>query len=147
MNQFNEHFKRASLQSLRAYFLNGVEDEVYSTESHEARIKKAYKNWHDVIEEFDQKGENSKLYNTISESITEYENVYMELGIQTGFKLAKDIDKYSESTESTRLYEKMYFTLFNDITHIIKSLQNIQQKAEEIYQCSEVKGQGIAETP
>lgn len=36
-------------------------------------------------------------------------------------------------------YAKMYFKLFNDITEVIQTLQNIQQEAEEMFLSLEPK--------
>jgi len=41
MGYLNETLKRASIQSLREYFLYGVDGNEYTTKSYEVRIKKA----------------------------------------------------------------------------------------------------------
>lgn len=58
----------------------------------------------------------------------------MELGIRTGFLLAKDIFDSTILKESTETnYEEMYKSLFNEISKIIQDLQVAQQKVEDMY--------------
>lgn len=98
MGYLNETLRRASLQSLREYFLYGVGGDEYSTKSYEIRIEKADEKWLGVVKEYDVEGEDSKLYRAVSDVLIEHEHVYMEMGIQAGFRLAKDIDRRGDSS-------------------------------------------------
>jgi len=44
-----------------------------------------------VIQLYDDKGEESELYSMIIKMMVVSENVYMEMGVQAGFLLAKDL--------------------------------------------------------
>jgi len=136
MGYLNKTLERASVQSLREYFLHGISDENYSTESYEIRIRKANDKWIHIVNEYDQAGENSKLYFAVSDILTDYEHVYMELGIQAGFQLAREIDQSKEDEILYTKYKEMYRSLFQDTVKAIESLQKAQKNAEEIY-CSE----------
>lgn len=92
----NDTMRRASVQSLRDFFLYGVDGEEHSAKGYEARIKKADDMWRDAVKEYAPEGEDSMLYCAISNAISEHEHVYMEVGIQTGFRLAEDIGKSGE---------------------------------------------------
>lgn len=134
MGYLNEALQRASVQSLRAYFLYGVDGERYSTDCYEMRIKKAYEKWYDVVGEYENDVEDSRLYQVVCEVITEYEHVYMEMGIQAGFKLAREINQqFGDIEKNSEQYKEMYGALFRDITKVIEDLQRAQRVAEEMY--------------
>jgi len=42
-------------------------------------------------------------------------------------------------------YAKMYFKLFNDITNVIRELQNIQKEAEEMFLSQGLESEQITE--
>ena len=136
MRHLSEVLKRTSLQSLREYFLYGISEGNHSAESYEKRIRKANDKWIHIVNEYDQAGENSKLYYAVSDILTDYEHVYMELGIQAGFQLAREIDRNKEDEILFTKYKEMYNSLFQDTTKAIEFLQKAQKNAEEIY-CSE----------
>jgi len=131
MNYLNNTLKRASIQSLREYFLYGVSDEAYSTRSYEIRIKKAYERWRDVVKKYEK--EDSELERAFRDVITEHEHVYMELGIQAGFQLAREIERSGENERIYARYKEMYSSLFHDVAKAIEDLQKAQKNAEEIY--------------
>ena len=133
MGYINEALKRASVQSLREYFLYGVSDATYSAKSYELRVKKVYEKWHDVAGKYEKEGEDSELERAFREALTEHEHVYMELGIQAGFQLAREIERSGEGEELYSKYKEMYSSLFQDITKVIESLQKAQRNAEDIY--------------
>lgn len=133
MGYLNEALRRASVQSLRAYFLYGVDGEGYSTDSYEMRIKNAYEKWYDVVREYEDDAEDSRLYQAVCEVITEYEHVYMEMGIQAGFRLAKNINMGDSEAIQSSMYKEMYSSLFRETTKVIDELQRAQRKVEEMY--------------
>lgn len=132
MGYLNETLKRASVQSLREYFLYGVNEDNYSTKSYEVRLKKAYEKWREVVRKYDDE-EDSELYRTINETLTEHEHVYMEIGLQAGFGLAKDIERNGEDERLYTKYKEMYSALFQDTSKVIEELRKAQRNAEEIY--------------
>jgi len=133
MGYLNETLKRASIQSLREYFLYGVNEDNYSAKSYEVRLKKVYDKWRDIVKKYDNSGEDSELYRTVNEAIIEHEHVYMELGLQAGFKLAKEIERGDEVQEDHEKYKEMYTSLFKDVTKAIEEFERAQKSAEEIY--------------
>ena len=133
MGYLNETLKRASIQSLREYFLYGVNEDSYSAKSYVVRLKKAYEKWSSIVKKYDEAEETSELYRVINEVIIEYEHVYMELGLQAGFKLAKEIEREGEAEDTISKYKEMYSLLFQDVTKAIEELQRAQKSAEEIY--------------
>ena len=133
MGYLNETLKRASIKSLREYFLYGVNEDNYSAKSYEVRLKKVYDKWRDIVKKYDNSGEDSELYRTVNEAIIEHEHVYMELGLQAGFKLAKEIERGDEVQEDHEKYKEMYTSLFKDVTKAIEEFERAQKSAEEIY--------------
>jgi len=131
--------ERTSIDALREFLLYGGNIEDEGPQCYSDRLKNAYKKQSDIVAEYDDLGEDSKLSKVIDEILYDYENVYMELGIRAGFSLAKTMNmpaKESENEENE--YQKMYSTLFKEITNVLEILQNAQRKAEEIYlKCSE----------
>jgi len=136
MGYINNTLKRASIQSLREYFLYGVSDETCSAKSYEMRIKKAYERWHNITAKYEKEGEDSELETAFRDALREHEHVYMELGIQAGFQLAREIDRSEEDQELYSKYKEMYSSLFQDTTKAIELLQKAQRNAEDIY-CNE----------
>lgn len=132
MTYLKKALQRASVQSLREYLLYGVEGDDYTTKSYEVRIKKAFDKWTAMVKEYDEEWEESRLYKCFVEVLAEHENVYMEVGIQAGFQLARDVERRDEEGLCGR-YKDMYSTLFQDVTVAIDGLKNAQRSVEEIF--------------
>lgn len=133
MGYLNDVLKRASVQSLREYLLYGVDGEEFTTKSYEVRIKKAFEEWRGIVNRYDDGGEDSELYRVISRGLAEHEHVYMEMGIQAGFQLAKEIEGNQGGDKQFLQYKEMYSSLFRDVTKVIEELQKAQNEAEEMY--------------
>lgn len=133
MGYLNETLKRVNVQSLREYLLCGTEGGEYSTENYEERLKKAYGRWRDIVKEYDSDGEDSELFRVINNVLAEHENVYMEMGIQAGFRLARGLEEEQDSREQFQGYKNMYTSLFKEVTEVIEKLQKAQNVAEDIY--------------
>jgi len=134
MSFIDETMKRTNIQALREFLLYGDGQEEYTTRSYEERLKGAYKEFLNISQRYDDSGEDSELFSAMNEVLTEHEHIYMEIGIQTGFLLAKDIfasDLYNDST--TVKYKEMYTSLFAEITRTLELLQEAQRKTEEMY--------------
>lgn len=97
------------------------------------RIKKAFEKWSSMVKEYEEDWENSKLYKCFSDVLSEHEHVYMEIGIQAGFQLAKDLAWKGEEEGLCEKYKDMYSSLFQDVTVVIEELKNAQKGAEEIF--------------
>ena len=133
MGYLNETLKRASIQSLREYFFYGISDENYSAKSYEMRIKVAYDRWRKVASKYDQDAENSELETIFHEVVDEHEHVYMEMGIQAGFRLAREIDRSEDEDILYEKYKAMYTCLYEDTAKAVENLQKARKNAEEIY--------------
>lgn len=141
MGYFDEALKRANLQSLREYLLYGVNGEEHTARSYEMRIKKAYQRWSSMVCKYDEAGEESELYRAINDVICEHKHVYMELGIQAGYLLSKDVQESIEAEQNYNKYREMYSSLFQDVTKAIEELQEAQKEVEKIYMSNNVEGQ------
>jgi hypothetical protein len=133
MGYLNEALKRASLQLLKEHLLYGVDGGEYTTKSYEVRIKKAYHEWRDVVKKYNEGGEESELYNVICRILEEHEYVYMEMGIQSRFQLAKELEGNQVGDKQCLHYKEIYSSLFRDVTKVIEELQKAQSSVEEMY--------------
>lgn len=87
-----------------------------------------------AVQGYVDKGEEAELFKAITNMSTEHEQIYMEIGIQAGFRLAKDIIQGNVLEESALVkYKEMYLSLFEDITKVVSELKKAQRRAEEIY--------------
>lgn len=133
MGYLEATLKRSNLQSLREYLLYGVSDDNYSPKSYEVRLKKAYEEWDKVIAECSLEEKRTKMESAFQEILGEHMHVYMEMGIQTGFRLAREIERCDVEDSINTAYKKMYSSLFQDTTKVIRDLQTAQKAAEEMY--------------
>ena len=133
MPYLKESLKRASVQSLREYLLYGVDGECHTAKSYEVRIKKAFETWSAMVKEYEEDWEASRLFKCFVDVLSEHEHVYMEIGIQAGFQLAKDLERSGEEEGLCGKYKDMYSSLFQDVTVVIEELQKAQKEAEEIF--------------
>jgi len=141
MGYLEEALKRANLQSLREYLLYGVNSEDHTARSYEMRIKKAYKKWSSIVCQYDDAGEESELYQAINDVICEHKHVYMEVGIQAGYLLSKDVQESIDAEHNYNKYREMYSSLFQDVTKAIEELQEAQKDVEKIYISNNAEGQ------
>lgn len=133
MGYLDETLKRASMQSIREYLLYGVEGEEHTTESYEERLKRACKELREIVKRYDEEGEDSELHRVINNIIAEHEHVYMEMGMQAGFRLAKQLGRLPENERHYEQYKEMYDSLFGNVTKVIEVLQEAQRDVEEVY--------------
>ena len=133
MGYLEETLKRSNLQSLREYLLCGVSDDNYSPKSYEIRLNKAYEKWDKVMAECSSEEKRTKIEFAFQEILGEHMHVYMEIGIQSGFRLAREIERRDEEDSINTAYKEMYSSLFQDTTKVIRDLQMAQKAAEEIY--------------
>lgn len=131
---FDKTMKRINIQALREFLLYGDGQEEYATESYEERLKGAYKEYLSIAKNYGNAGENSELFSAMNNILTDHEQIYMEVGVQAGFLLAKDIYTHGLSIDKPiARYEEMYIKLFEEITKVIEVLQEVQQKTEDMY--------------
>lgn len=140
MGYLEEALQRANLQSLREYLLYGVNGEEHTARSYEMRIKKSYQKWNSMVSKYDELGEESELYHVINDVLCEHKHVYMEVGIQAGYLLSKDVQENIEAEQNFDKYREMYSSLFQDVTKAIEELQEAQKEAEKIYMSNTAEG-------
>jgi len=97
------------------------------------RLKKAFEKWDKVIAECGSKKKRTKMESVFMEVLAEYQHVYMEMGIQSGFQLAREIEYSDEEGSINTAYKVMYSSLFADTAKVIQDLQTAQKTAEEMY--------------
>ncbi len=92
MSYIDEIFTRLDIQHIREFLLHGVEEMNISTKSYKERIDEVRK---PVIEFFQEKfpdmDECEKITNKVYDCASIYEEVYMEIGMQCGVKLAMQL--------------------------------------------------------
>lgn len=135
---WSEVLKRSNVHALRGYLTygDGVDDEVgdQTIETYDSRLEKVYRECLQIVQTYDDKGEESELFAAINMLTLEHEQVYMEIGIRAGFLLAQDLLNKNLAEEETKSkYKKMYLSLFEDISKTLEELKKAQQKAEELY--------------
>ncbi len=91
MNYLDEVMKRSNVQALREFLLYGGSQEPYQMDSYQKRLDRAYDQYREIAMQYDDREEDSPLFAAMNDIITEYEHVYMELGMQAGFKLAEEL--------------------------------------------------------
>lgn len=81
---------RANVQSVCNFLLIGCESSECQAGDHEIRLKDAY---HKYVEAAKQYGitEETELHAELIELLSMYERSYIEIGVQAGFSLAKDM--------------------------------------------------------
>ena len=90
--------ERATVQGLREYLLGGCENADYQAGDCEVRLKNAYHKFAEITEKYGIT-EETELYSIMSEILNTYECSYMEIGIQAGFLLARDMFMNSDNKE------------------------------------------------
>ena len=131
-----------------AYFNNSlIEDEVQQflkklasseeegfSSSYESRLEQVSIDCLQLVQKYDEMGEDSQLFTDINKLISQYKEIYMEIGMQAGVILAKDMIKAKGTQDNSGLkYKEMYMSLFKDVSKVVEDLQKAQQKAEDIY--------------
>lgn len=82
--------ERANIQSLREFLMEGGELFKFNQDSYENRIDKVYKRYLKVAAEY-KINERTDLSEAFHEAIFEHQTVYMEIGMQAGFRLAIEL--------------------------------------------------------
>jgi len=92
MYSITEIYERANLQHIREFLLHGVECCNIQKDNYKTRIKNAEKNYMKILlEHVPGFKEDTELYYELNNLLTEYENVYTEIGMQLGAMLAEEL--------------------------------------------------------
>ncbi len=91
MNFINDIFRRVNLGQLSAFLIYGIEADEISEKTYKERIDECHKTLHQKAEElFSDKEQRQDFVDYIFDLFGVYENVFMEIGTQVGFKLAAE---------------------------------------------------------
>jgi len=98
MSLITKLFERVNLQHIREFLLHGVECCNIQNGDYETRIETAEKNYQKMLlEHIPDLKDDSELSYELSNLLTEYENVYMELGMQVGIMLTEEFKNITGS--------------------------------------------------
>ena len=89
MGYTDEIFRRANIQHIREFLLNGVEAIEVNNKSYEQRIKDARNNVYSFIKDrYPDENDFEEITNAIFEYVNATQEVYMEIGLKCGAVLA-----------------------------------------------------------
>jgi len=92
MSFITDIYERVNLQQIREFLLHGVECCNIQNDDYKTRIENADKNYRKMLlEHIPDLKEDSELHYELSNLLTEYENVYIEIGIQIGTMLTEEL--------------------------------------------------------
>lgn len=92
MSYISEIFERLDVQHIREFLLHGVECVEIDPKDYKTRIEEARQSAINMVKEkFSNMEENEKLTACIYDYASACEEVYMEIGLQSGFILAVQI--------------------------------------------------------
>lgn len=90
MSYVSEILERANVQSVCNFLLFGCENTDNRAGNYETRLKEAYHKYAEAAEQYGIT-EETELHAVLIELLSTYERSYIEIGVQAGFLLAKDI--------------------------------------------------------
>lgn len=94
MNSYEEILKRADLSSISAFLMYGEAGEKPETTNYGERIKKLSEEVHFLLtENCPEESLREKIADKILEYVCESNDVYMEIGLRCGFKLAMQVNE------------------------------------------------------
>ncbi len=95
MNDIEEIIKRTNLQQISAFLASGAQTLRIETDSYEERLRKSDAPFYDWLKEhLHSYDESNALEMIMSERISVYEKVYLELGLRAGVMLALQLTGY-----------------------------------------------------
>lgn len=129
MNRNNSYtksiFEKATIRGITDYLMFGLPPEV-ETRDYTTRLDEEYDKFEKAIRQYDKDGA-MNLLDLANDMENEAGSVYLEIGIQVGFLLVKDMiqniggEKQEDSGKID--YQEMYHLLFKDITCALELLQ------------------------
>ncbi|MPN36775.1 hypothetical protein SDC9_184286 [bioreactor metagenome] len=90
MGYISEIFERANIQHIREFLLNGGELLEVNPAPYEQRLADDLKKALGMVQAYIPE-EHEQIQNTILQAVSSYEDVYMEIGLQVGIRLAMQI--------------------------------------------------------
>lgn len=90
MSYITEMFERADIQQIRDFLLNGTELPKRTHAPYEQRLAKSMNEVMEMIQAHFP-NEQEQMENSIIQAVSAYEDVYLEIGLQIGIKLAMQV--------------------------------------------------------
>ena len=115
MSFITEIFKRSTMKEITSYLLYGASFEGEDNADYHTRLKRANQCLEDTLLKYESDKE-SVLYNAVNQLMGETERVYMEIGLKTGFLLAKDIFCESSEEEYSHEFKEAYANIHHHIS-------------------------------
>lgn len=130
MSHIKSIFKKATIRGIADYLLFGIPPQ-NETRDYDTRLDEAYKEFEKSVCQYDKDGV-MNLLDFANDMENEVARVYLEVGIQTGCLLAREIMGNTEVEKQENIsnidYQKMYKLLFKDVTCALEILQLSKDK-------------------
>ena len=144
-----EIFERATIRGVADYLLYGLTVEKENRD-YETRLNESYLKYEKNVFKYD-KNETSELIDLANAMTSETASVYMEIGLQAGILLMKDLIQNLEICGQERKgkadYQDMYDFLFKDVSSALtilhESADNNARKASEILKQGQCRAEEI----
>lgn len=149
MNHLEDIFKKATVRGIADYLQFGLAPQK-ETRDYNTRLDEAYDKFEKEVCHHDKDG-HMNLLDLANDMENEAGSVYLEVGIQVGVLLAKDMIQ-NISTETLDMckeinYQEMYNSLFKDVTCALEILQlskdDIANKARGILEKGQCRTERI----
>lgn len=125
MNYAQSIFEKATIRGITDYLMFGLPPEVEARD-YNTRLDEQYDKFEKAIRQ-NNTDETIKLLDLANEMENETGSVYLEIGIQVGFLLVKDmiqnIGEEKQENISKIDYQEMYNSLFKDVSCALELLQ------------------------
>lgn len=149
MSEFEKLLQKVKLENLRSYIIYGINESGDTFENYEEKLEKSFREFYTVLESMYEKADrnDSRLHDAVIDFAMVHEDVYFEAGVLTGVQLIRNLEQ-----EYARHKNCDMEFIWNRVSgSCVVEKQEICQKVYKTVTgepvCSEVKGQGEADTP
>lgn len=152
MSYTDEIFERVSIKGIVDSLLYNYDSVERDERDYEQRMKDAYHKFEEKAKKFEE-GYPPVLPDYANELVSDAQEIYMEIGLQSGILLALDVlkninfNKKCWDEEKDIDYKEMYNILFSDITLALKVLYDKKgdyiEKAETILKATQCKTESM----
>lgn len=130
MGYMNEIFEKVSIRGVADYLLFGLTPDK-ECRDYEERIEKISLEYEEVVARYDREA-SSDLLDVANAMTSEIASVYMEIGIQAGILLIKDmfqnLGEMSQGEQEQTDYKAMYLVLSEAVAHALKLVEASNDK-------------------
>ncbi len=149
MSEFEKLLQKVKLENLRSYIIYGIYESGDTFENYEEKLEKSFREFYAVLESMYEKANrnDSRLHDAVIDFAMVHEDIYFEAGVLIGVQLIRNLEQEYDRHKNCDMEFIWNRAGGSCVTEEHENCHKVYATVTGEPVCSEVKGQGEADTP